>query len=89
MGKEMCAKCGSGELVSDVRLLDHGHLNERHDLELVYYVEPTAILFKEPVKSPLRAMVCGACGFVELYATAPQQLLAASKRRQARETRGC
>jgi hypothetical protein len=35
------------------------------------------LIFKGAVSSKLRAWICGACGFTELYVTNPQKLLEA------------
>jgi hypothetical protein len=40
---------------------------------------PQARFFKEPVFGPLKAVVCGSCGYVEFYVKNPGELTAASE----------
>ena len=76
-----CPKCNSGELIPNVRILDkrdRGACSD--DLQVEVQEAPGALLFKGNHRGKLRAIICGACGFTELYATDPQELLLAHKK---------
>ena len=61
-----CVKCGSSSLIPDARIADRtGHGFATFDLEVTVNRNPEGLL-KGAVRSPLRANVCGSCGFVEL-----------------------
>ena len=73
-----CPKCGSSEVVSDLRVMDRGHGSaDAGDLSAVVYGNPEAWVFKNKVRVQLSACVCGACGYTELYAADPAAMLAA------------
>ncbi len=46
--------------------------------ELEFHVrvdaKPSAVIFKNSVRSALHAFVCSSCGYVEFYADTPKQL---------------
>ena len=69
---EKCAKCGSDAVMSDVRVADA--LEE--ELAVEVQTKPHAMFLKGTVRVPLRATVCGACGYAELYATDAARLSA-------------
>ena len=76
-----CPKCNSGELIPNVRILDkrdRGACSD--DLQVEVQEAPGALLFKGNHHGKLRATICGACGFTELYATNPKELLFAYKK---------
>ncbi len=69
-----CLKCGSDAMIPDVRVVDRGQNNYRHESELGLQARPDAILFKHEVRVGTWAQVCGDCGFVEMYAADPPAL---------------
>lgn len=72
-----CPKCGSPEVVRDVRVVDRGHGNaDAGDLSVAVYSNPQAWLFKGKVTTALTACVCAECGYTEMYAANPQALAA-------------
>ncbi len=79
-----CAKCGSTELIPDVAVLTEGHLVEGNR-GVMAEVErrPRALLLKDPFRTPLKATVCGECGFTEIYATDAHELLSAHRTKQS------
>ena len=81
-----CAKCGSDKMIPTARFLDDTH-GSRKDTELGLAVNPYAMIFKDETRVPLRTMVCGACGYVELYATRPDALWKAYERQKANSKR--
>jgi predicted nucleic-acid-binding Zn-ribbon protein len=62
-----CPKCGSSDLLENTRIIDHGHLNSKGDLEIAVYEKPEAWIFKGERAGVLRAWICNGCGFTELY----------------------
>ena len=75
-----CSKCGSSEIVRDVRIMDRGHGSaDSGNLSAVVYGNPEAWVFKGKVRVELSACVCGNCGFTELYAVDPAGMLAAAR----------
>ena len=76
----VCLKCGSGDVIPDVYILDRGHHDAAGNLKVVIEERPDAWLFKGEVRTSLKAWVCGACGFTELYAKNPADLLAAHRK---------
>jgi len=75
-----CVKCGSGEVIPNVRAIYRGELNR--DLELRIEADPGAVLFTEPAYTTMGARVCGSCGYTELYAADPASLLEAWRKSQ-------
>jgi predicted nucleic-acid-binding Zn-ribbon protein len=73
-----CPKCASSERIRDVLVTapaDGGTVA----VEVQVNRHPHALLFKGATKTPLKATVCAQCGFTELYASDPSELLAASR----------
>ncbi len=72
---EKCLKCESTQVINDVQVIDL----ESHAESLAVRVQtkPHARLFKGGVRVRLKAQVCGACGYTELYAKDPARLLKA------------
>jgi len=66
-----CAKCGSHDVIADAKVIDRGDYSAQHDLSVATYRKPQALLFKGQVTTTVSAWICGACGFVELYADNP------------------
>jgi ribosomal protein S27AE len=78
---ERCARCGSADILPDLRVEDRGaDAVARNDLTVSVEADR---LFRAPPGSQLRAHVCGACGYTELFAVSPERLLAGLAR-QAR-----
>jgi hypothetical protein len=71
-------------VIPNVYVLDLGHGNRPHNLKVVVDENPDAWLFKGEVQSSLKAWVCGACGYTELYAQDPAALLAAYRKHAER-----
>lgn len=73
-----CQKCGSDKIIRRVHLKDRGgHGNFAEELTARMFRNPGALFFKGAEKSVLRAEVCGACGYVELYVKDPESLWSA------------
>ena len=84
MRNHICPKCGSPDVVPDVEVRDYDASSYR---ELSVSVRlprpPGAFIHKGSETSPLRAWVCGQCGYTELYAPNCRALLATHKQSQA------
>ena len=68
MSSTACPKCGSGDLLTSVRLKPSatGGVDE---VEAV--VAPTSGMIRRETRAELRATVCAACGFSELFVVDP------------------
>jgi len=73
----VCPRCGSQDVIPDVRIVDRGDGNFKRDLQVEVYESPGALLFKGTHAGVLRASICGRCGHAELSVTNPGELLAA------------
>ena len=80
MHEGKCLKCGSSEVIPNVFVLDLGHGNFPNNLKVMVEETPDAWLFKGQLRSSLKAWVCGACGYTELYAKEPDAPLAAYRK---------
>ena len=80
-----CLKCGADAMIPDVRVVDRGQNNHRHESELGLQVRPEALLFKGEVRVGTWAQVCGDCGFVESEAAEPRTLWEAYVERLSNE----
>ncbi len=65
-----CMRCGSKDIVRDVRVVDRGEGNSKTDLKLEVYENPDALIFKGTHKARLSADVCADCGFAMLSVSA-------------------
>ena len=71
---QRCGKCGSESVVPHARITDRpGSGGETADLKVTVIRNRQALFFEKSI-SGLKATVCGACGFVELYAKEPGSL---------------
>lgn len=87
MNEGACAKCGSGDIVKDVKLIDHGHYNGGAlDLSATVYTEPNAWVLKMPISHRFQARVCGACGYTEFYVENPRRLFEIAERVAAKNS---
>lgn len=73
----LCAKCGSKAFSDGVDIVERGHADVEKRLSARAYRDPKALLFKGKISTPLGAVICGSCGYVELYVTDPQSLVSA------------
>ena len=60
--------------MSNVRIVDHGSRDSKHDLSIEFDNNPDAFMFKKPLKGTLLANVCGQCGRVDLSVGNPEEL---------------
>ena len=66
------------------RIFSRGHGDWKHNVQAIVEENPDAWLFKGEVRTSLKAWVCGACGYTELYAKNPAALLAAHRKQKER-----
>jgi predicted nucleic-acid-binding Zn-ribbon protein len=75
--KLVCPKCGSKDVIPNVRLTGGGDAGL---VQATVYEKPASVLFKGARNSKLTATVCGQCGHIELFVTNPDKLFAAYRR---------
>ncbi len=80
MAKTNCSGCGSEEVIPNVKIVDHGYMDSKHDLAIELHGKPDALIFKDTRKGVLRATVCGQCGKVDLSIDKPRELWEIYKR---------
>ena len=75
-----CAKCGSNEVIRDgaAFLYKDGWLQGR--LMAGFEANPGAAFFKGKIGNAMHAVLCGKCGYVDLFVTNPQELYAEYKK---------
>jgi predicted nucleic-acid-binding Zn-ribbon protein len=66
-----CAKCGNGEMLQGVRL-SVATGGSTGDVQAV--VTPTSGMIRAQTGSGMRAWICAACGYSEIYAMEPHVL---------------
>ena len=71
----LCSVCGSSETIPDVKIVDHGYMDCKHDLAIELQGNPDAMIFKDTRKGVLQATVCGVCGHVDLSIDNAAELL--------------
>jgi uncharacterized OB-fold protein len=69
-----CSKCGSDKIMTNVKIVDHGYMDSKHDLSIEFHKNPNAWVVKGTQKGTLFANVCGQCGYVELSVGNPEEL---------------
>lgn len=69
-----CAKCGSDKIMTDVKLLDRGHFDQKHELSIEFSIDPKALIMKEKQKGAVKAIACGNCGYIELSVEKSKEL---------------
>jgi uncharacterized OB-fold protein len=84
-----CVKCGSSRVIPRAKVYDQGEYSDG-TLKAAFEQNPSAWFFKGRVLSNLYAVICGDCGFTELYEQNPGTLYeafqpAADGARQARD----
>jgi len=73
----LCAKCGSKVFSDGVEIVERGHADVEKPLSARAFRNPKALLFKGKISIPLGAVICGSCGYVELYVSDPRSLFSA------------
>jgi hypothetical protein len=68
-----CGKCGSTNVIPDAILGDQGRYSDGK-LKVHVMGNPGALIFKDLMRSELRAAICGECGHVELSISNPRAL---------------
>lgn len=82
MQSNTCPKCGSGDVIPNAYVTDNDY-EHRENLKALVLKNPDAWLLKGEVQTSLKAWICGACGYTELYAKNPAALLAAYRKQTA------
>jgi predicted nucleic-acid-binding Zn-ribbon protein len=76
--KSTCPKCGSARIIRQVQVIDRSDSGVQ-SLSLRRGTRALGGWLKLPRSFPLDAWTCGACGYTELYAREPAELLAADE----------
>ena len=71
MSPSACPKCGADDVLSGVRLKP-GSTGGVDEVEAV--VAPTSGMIRRETGADLRATVCAACGFTELFVVDPRAI---------------
>ena len=74
MAKMKCGRCGSENIMTNLRIRDRYEAGMRQDLEVEVQGNPDALIFKQAHREALRANVCGECRNVGLSIENPQAL---------------
>ncbi len=82
MANTKCSSYGSEEVIRNVKIVDHGYMDSKHDLAIELHGKPDALIFKDTRKGVLSATVCGQCGKVELSVDNPRELWEIYKRHE-------
>lgn len=69
-----CPKCGRSDIIVDAKVVDRGDANVQHEMSIVTFRKPDALIFKEKQETNVSAWVCAGCGYVELYADTPDDI---------------
>ncbi|MDE0187392.1 MAG: hypothetical protein OXP71_18285 [Candidatus Poribacteria bacterium] len=81
MAKITCPRCGSEDIMHNLRIRDHSDaVGSAKDLEVEVQGNPDALIFKKARTAKLRATVCGGCGNVGLSVDKPKTLWATYSR---------
>lgn len=69
-----CPRCGSENIMPNLRIRDRYDAGVGRDLEVEVQGNPDAVIFKQAHREALRATVCGECGNVGLSVENPKRL---------------
>ncbi|MDP1564533.1 MAG: hypothetical protein Q8M16_24395 [Pirellulaceae bacterium] len=72
----VCPKCTAQKMIPEVTVIDSNG-SSSDNLTVRLDRNPQAWVFKNPAFQELKAKVCGACGYTELYVTDPAALWSA------------
>ena len=74
MATMKCSRCGSENIMTNLRIRDRYDAGLGQDLEVEVQGNPDALVFKQAHREALRATVCGECGSVGLSIENPGAL---------------
>ena len=77
-----CAKCSSNKIIPNAIVIDRGDYNAESNLSVAIDGDPNALFFKERSRFPVKAKVCGDCGFTEFYVENPASIYVAFQNQQ-------
>ncbi|MEH1853769.1 MAG: hypothetical protein V7L11_19330 [Nostoc sp.] len=67
----VCLKCGSSDIIPNVSIVTQSG----YPLQVEFYNNPKAFIFKGTHSGTLKAYICGQCGYTEMYVNNAQYLL--------------
>ena len=71
---EACQNCGCQKVIPDVEIIDRDGDSQDANLSVRIDRNPNAILMKGSEVVKLKASICGACGYVQMFAEDPMAL---------------
>jgi hypothetical protein len=71
--KGVCAKCGSTDLIRDGVVFDFDRVGIGR-LHAGFLANPDAIFMKGKTFNPVRARICGHCGYIEMFVVDSKEL---------------
>jgi predicted nucleic-acid-binding Zn-ribbon protein len=77
-----CMKCESADIVANVQVCPP----MEGELRAVIDTHTIAFIIQGQESQPVRAWVCGKCGFTEFYAQHPERILAADRQYRQQES---
>ena len=83
LNTRQCGKCGSEVVIPGVHVRDRDRSTLDNSLVAIIDAHPEAMFFRGTQESRLVANICGQCGFAELYAEEPAELVAAYQKQIA------
>jgi len=73
-----CPECGSTEIIPDLMVFTKAASIATNEVNYVVLEDPARK--EKPIRSGLRAAICGSCGHVEFYTRYAAELLGAHKK---------
>lgn len=70
---DTCVKCGCATIVRQAMIVC-GPTGQEQQVNLRVDADPSAMVFKQAVRSGLQADICTECGYTEFYADDPKRL---------------
>ena len=59
-----CVQCNSENILENVKVVDRGHYDGKHEMILEVYENPDALIFKSAHSGVVKANICVDCGYV-------------------------
>ena len=71
----ICPKCESKNIIADAKAVDRGEGHYQSEMIVATFRNPDAVMMKGKQTTTLSAWVCVDCGYTELYADHPRDLV--------------
>ena len=70
-----CPKCGGTHIIADAVMVDRDSQAGHKEMTAATFRKPAGLIFKGKQDTTVSAWVCAACGYLELYADHPLNLI--------------